>query len=397
MKKIKGDRVRLGVVGLGSMGRLHARAIVDEKSPDFVLGAVADVFEASAKAAGAELGVPYFTSVEALYDSGLVDAVIIATPHYWHPVQTIQAARASLHVLCEKPLAVTVGPAREMVAECRRRKVAFGAMLQNRTRGLMKKVKQMVDGGELGRVYRVSLTCTAWYRTQAYYDSCSWRGTWDGEGGGILLNQAPHHLDIFQWLVGMPRSVTAFLATRLHKIEVENTAHAMMQYADGKIGTFYASTAACPGEEQLIVEGDAGTLAVEDGKLKFARLDKPLSRDVFENPEVRADFIISPKFEWKAVDVPAGGGQRIDVIKAFAAHILRGEPLVATGAESVNQLELTNAMYLSAFGRKTIDLPVDAAAIERLIGRLEREKSSGRGQGQRQASLKALRKLTKKK
>lgn len=371
-------KVRFGIVGVKGMGGFHAEAIVKSKSRDFRLGAVADVVGKVAEQVGRKLKVPYFTDAEAMYDSGLIDAVIVATPHCFHPPLSLAAARRGIHVLCEKPLAVTVGPARQMIAECRKRKVALGAMLQERTRAVMKKTRQMVDSGRIGEVFRISMICSDWYRTQAYYDSGAWRGTWDGEGGGILLNQAPHSLDLFQWIGGMPTSVVAVLDTRIHKIEVENTANAICRYAGGKIGYFYASTAHLPGQEQLIVCGDKGTLIVEGGKLRLGELNKPLSRDIFENPESGADFIINPRCTWKQVKVPSGrDGNHLTIMAAFARHILRGTPMVATGAEALNELEISNAMYLSGFNNsRLVDIPVSAAAAERLIARLIRERSS---------------------
>jgi predicted dehydrogenase len=390
------DKVRFGIVGLGFMGRGHARAIVDDRHRDFCLGAVADNFEAPAKSAGEEFGVPWFASADAMFRSGLIDAALIVTPHYWHPVQTIQAARAGLAVLCEKPIAVTVGPARAMIEECRKHKVPLGVMFQSRTRGVMMKARQMVAGGELGDVFRVSMTATNWYRTQAYYDSGAWRGTWDGEGGGILLNQAPHHIDLFAWIAGPPRSITAFLDTRLHKIEVENTAHVICRYDGPKTGLIYASTAEWPGQFKLEVIGDKGTLVVDGDNLKFAKLSTPLSADIAANKESRADFIVPPSFEWRDVPIENDpGGDRINVIRAFAAHVLRGAPMVATGEDGLRQLEMSNAMYLSGFIGRSVELPVDAAKMEHLLAKLERERSTGRGQGQRQAALRELKKLVK--
>ncbi|MFB3891427.1 MAG: Gfo/Idh/MocA family protein [Phycisphaerae bacterium] len=390
------DKVRFGIVGLGFMGRGHAKAIVDDRSADFCLGAVADNFEAPAKSAGEEFGVPWFTSADAMFRSGLIDAALIVTPHYWHPVQTIQAARAGLAVLCEKPIAVTVGPARAMIAECRKHKAPLGVMFQSRTRGVMMKARQMVVSGELGEVFRVSMTATNWYRSQAYYDSGAWRGTWDGEGGGILLNQAPHHIDLFGWIAGMPKSITAFLDTRLHKIEVENTAHVICRYDGPKTGLIYASTAEWPGTFLVEIVGDKGTLLIDNNKLNFGRLARPLSADIAANKESRADFIVPPECKWEAVQIENDpGGDRINVIRAFAAHVLRGEEMVATGEDGLRQLEMTNAMYLSGFTGRSVDLPVDAAKMERLLARLERERSTGRGQGQRKAALSALRKLAR--
>ncbi len=387
-------KVRFGIVGMGIMGANHAGWIVKDKGRDFCLAAVCDIDEATAARAAEEYGVPYFTDVQEMYDSGLIDAVIIATVHYWHPSQVIRAARAGIHVLCEKPLAVTVGAAQAMIAECKKHKVAFGAMLQMRTGALMKKMKQIVDSSRLGEIFRVSMIYSDWYRTQFYYDSGAWRGTWDGEGGGILLNQAPHSLDLFQWIGGMPKRVIAALDTRLHKIEVENTASAICQYDKGRMGYFYATTAEAPGTDQLMVCGDKGTLVAEGGKLRLGKLKTPISKHITK----KGVMFGRPECTWQEVKLPADtGGGHILVIRAFAKHILRGTPMVATGQEAINELELSNAMYISGFKNKAVELPVNAAEIDRLIATLSRKKSTGKGGGLRTVANRELAKLLRKK
>ncbi len=384
-------QVRFGIVGVNGMGGGHAAAIAASKSKDYKLAAVADIVPEIAQRVGEKYNVPFFNSGPEMFESGLVDAVIVATPHYWHPVLTIQAARKKLHVLCEKPLAVTVGAARAMIAECKKNKVALGTMLQQRTRGEMIKMKQMIDRGEIGEIFRVSMVCSSWYRTQTYYNSGSWRGTWDGEGGGILLNQAPHSLDLFQWIGGMPKKITAVLDTRLHKIEVENSANAICEYGPGKVGYIYATTAEAPGMEQFMVCGDKGTLIAENGKLRFGKLKEPISKHLLTCKEVWAGI----PTEW--VDVPwtpsATNGHHINVINAFAAHVLRGKPLVVAGSEAINELEISNAIYISGFKGKPATLPVDAKEIDGLIGKLARERSSGKGGNLRGKSAAAMKKL----
>ena len=383
-------KVRFGIVGVGGMGGGHARTIAGAKSRQFRLAAVADIVPEIARRVGEEHGVPHFSSGQEMYDSGLIDAVIVAAPHYWHPPLTIRAARAELHVLCEKPLAVTVGPARAAVAECRKRKVALGVMFQQRTRGIMMKMKQMVAAGRLGEIFHVSMLCSNWYRTQAYYDSGSWRGTWDGEGGGILLNQAPHSLDLFQWIGGMPKRITAVVSTRGHKIEVENTACAICEYGGGKIGYIYATTAELPGAERFAVAGDKATLLCEGGKLMLGTLKMPISRHLATCRKTW-DTI---GHQWREVTWKTDpGGGHINVIRAFVRHVLKGSPLVATGAEAVNELEISNAVYLSAHKLKRVDLPVDAAEMDRLIARLERDRSTGKGGRQRAKAARELKKL----
>lgn len=386
-------KVRFGIVGMGIMGAGHAEIIQTAASRDFCLTATAEIDPAAIRAAKRKFGVPCFPDGQQMYNSGLCDAVIIATPHYWHPPLTIRAARAGLHVLCEKPLAVTVGPVRAMIAECRKRKVAFGAMLQQRTRGIMMKMKQMVDSGQLGDVFRVSMVCSDWTRTQKYYRLGAWRGTWDGEGGGILLNQAPHSLDLFQWIGGMPKRITAVVDTRVHKIEVENTANIICEYDGGKSGYIFATTAEAPGMEQFIVCGDKGTLIAEGAKLRFGKLAVGVRKHLLTSKESFG----GPKCTWKDVKPPKGSGDHVNVIRAFARHILRGTPMVASGAESINELEISNAVYLAGFNGKPVDLPVDAGDMDRLIAKLERQRSTGKGRGQRALAGREMRKLLAKK
>jgi len=389
------NKVRLGVVGLGAMGKTHCRNIQAARSRDYCLAAVCTKGAAAARAGGEEFGVPHFADAQAMYDSGLADAVIIATPHYWHVPLAIRAARAGLHVMCEKPLSPTVGPARAMIAECKRRHVVLGAMLQHRTRPIMIKMKRLVDAGAIGEVFRVVLVCSNWFRTQAYYDSSAWRGTWDGEGGGVLINQAPHHLDLFQWIGGMPRRVMGMLDTRTHKIEVEDTANFLCDYGGGKVGYIYATTAELPGNEQFAVFGDEGVLIAEGGKLRLGRLPCSIKRFTRES-EYSGAGQMKAKVRWLEPAIPKGRGGHIEVVRAFTACILRGTPMYASGEGGLNELELSNAMYLAGFGGKTVDLPVNADEIERLIARLERQRSTGKGANIRARANADLRRLLRR-
>jgi len=393
-KKTQSKKLRFGVVGMGFIGRIHAKAIVAGR--ETALGAVADAFAPSARKAGEEFNVPPFSDPQTMFESGLIDAVIIATPHYLHPPLTIRAARCGLHVLCEKPMAVTIGAARAMVDECRKRKVALGSMLQMRTRGIMRKMKRLVDSGSLGRILRVSMICTNWYRTQAYYDSGTWRGTWEGEGGGILLNQAPHNLDLFQWIGGMPKAVSAITTTRVHKIEVENTANLIFDYGNGCMGSFYATTAELPGQDQFLIAGDKATLLAEGKSLRIARLSRPLSKHAFECKEAGADNGGPPSCTWSDVEYKEiCSDNRAETIRAFAAHVLHGKEMVASGADGLAELEISNAAYVSADQGRRIDLPVDAAVVDKLLDRLAR--SSARkmdpAKSLRRQAAKDLRKL----
>ncbi len=392
-------KVRIGVSGAGVMGRMHVQTIVDCKSRDIALGAVCDAEDQVAERIGRKANVPHFTDNQKMFESGLIDAVIIATPHYWHAPLVIRAARAGLHVMCEKPLAATVGPARAMIRECKKHKRALGVMFHHRSRAIMIKMKQMVESGRIGEVFRAQLICSDWFRTQGYYDSNAWRGTWDGEGGGVMINQAPHHLDLFLWIAGMPRRVMGSLSTRAHKIEVEDTANFLLEYDKGKIGYIYATTAEEPGYDQFMVCGNKGTLICEGNKLRIGKLRMPITDHIFSGG--RQDVIRKAtggqKTTWRKVKPPAdAGGKHIMLTLAFARHILRGTPMYVDGTEALNQLELSNAMYLAGFKNKTVELPVDEDEMERLIGSLQRERSTGAGGGMRTAAMRDLRRLLRK-
>ena len=388
------DKVRIGIVGVGVIGEMHAENIVKANSNDFSLGAVCDSDAEKVKALASKLNVPRFTVAQKMFESGLVDAVIIATPHYWHTPLAIRAARIGLHVMCEKPLAATVGAAKAAIAECHKRNVVLAGMLQHRTRPIMNRIKQLVDSGQIGEVFRVSMICSNWFRTQAYYESGGWRGTWDGEGGGVLMNQAPHHLDLFTWIAGLPKKVMGILDTRIHKIEVEDTANFFCDYGDGKLGYIYATTAELPGMEQFMICGDKATVIADHHKLRIGRLPYGLREYAMGSMIKLADEVPKNKAVWEEEDYSTNkGGSHTEVIRAFAANILRGEKLYATGEDVLGGLELANAMYIAGYKNKVVELPIDDNEIERLIAKLEKERSTGKGGGLRAKANRDLRKL----
>jgi predicted dehydrogenase len=394
------SKLRIGIVGMGGMGTGHAGNITGAKARDFKLTAVCDIDPAKAEKAGDTFHVPQFLDARKLYDSGLCDAVIIATPHYAHGPQVLLAARAGLHVLCEKPLESRVGVARAMVAECKKRRRVLGVVLQHRTRDIAIKARQVVQSGQIGEVFHTRLICSNWFRTQAYYNRGEWRGTWDGEGGGVLINQMPHHLDLFQWIGGMPKRLVAMLATRDHDIEVEDTANMLLDYGRGKNGYIYASTAHEPGSEQIMFCGEKGTLTVAGDKLRLGKLKLSVHDHIHAGTSADAVADASggkQAASWSNVDYPARKGKvgHLEIVHGFVRQVQKGKGLYATGADALGELELSNAAYVSGFGGKWVDLPVDADAIDRLIRKLERERSTGRGGALRKAADRDLRKLLK--
>jgi predicted dehydrogenase len=280
---------------------------------------------------------------------------MIATPHYDHPPLAIKGLKRGLHVLVEKPAGVYSRQVREMNEVAAASGKVFAVMFNQRTRPVHRKLKELIDSGELGTIRRCNWIITDWFRTQTYYDSGGWRATWEGEGGGALLNQCPHNLDLWQWFCGMPKRVRAFCSFgKHHNIEVEDEVTAYAEYDNGATGVFITSTGEAPGTNRLEITADRGKIIMEDGKLTFFRnrVETPKflreSEQAFAKPEC-----------WRC-DVPAGapGNEHALVTTAFVNAILKGTPLVAAGEEGINGLELSNAMLLSAWTDDWVNVPV---------------------------------------
>lgn len=352
------EQVRLGIIGIGNMGSGHAKNVVEGKVPGMVLTAVADVREVRRQWAAKELPetVTVFENAEGLLDSGLVDAVLVATPHYIHPDLTIQALQSDLHVMCEKPAGVYTKQVREMNKVAEEHNVVFGMMFNQRTNHVYRKMHDLIASGAYGQIKRVNWIVTDWYRSQAYYDSGDWRATWDGEGGGVLLNQCPHNLDLLQWICGMPAKVRAFCHEgKWHNIEVEDDVTAYLEYENGATGVFVTSTGDAPGTNRFEVLLEKGKIICEHGKLSVYEAKVSEREFCFTTKE---GFAI-PEGEWIEVETDGMNEQHVGVLKAFTGAILRGEPLVANGVEGIRGLTLSNAMHLSAWTNEMVQLPID--------------------------------------
>lgn len=376
--------VRFGVIGLGNMGAPHSKWIREqEKSspqPKVALTAVCDRAPEKTRKLAEEYQVPGFHDADSLIRSGKVDAVLIAVPHYDHPTLAIAALEAGLHVLCEKPMAVNVSACDRMLAAAHKSGKALGMMFQNRTNPTSQALKKVIAEGRTGNTLRVTYTRTDWLRTKAYYQSSDWRATWKGEGGGILMNQAPHDLDLICWLVGKPKRVTAFCRTLRHAIEVEDFAAGLIEFENGAIGFFQSTTAETPGRNQFEIVGDQGTVAMENGKVTFTPVHSEagagdLHKDGKEAPTHPSDVMTiintSPhSFPWikrqpaEEIPLPPTGGTHLEVTLNFAEHILEGKPLIAPATNGFWATELANAFYLSSATGKPVDVPVDRAAAD---------------------------------
>ncbi len=356
------SNVRFGIIGLGNMGAIHARNLLDGAVPHAELAAVCDsdparVAAYSGKARG-------FGALGAMLESGAIDALLIATPHFAHPDAAIQALRAGRHVLVEKPIAVHKADAERMLAAhaAAGGRLQFGGVFNQRTRVPYQKIRQLIRSGELGPVRRVQWTLTDWFRSDAYYASSPWRATWAGEGGGVLINQGPHQLDLWCWLFGVPERVRAFCHFgKHHAIEVEDEVTAYFEMPGGATGTFIISTGEAPGTSRLEIAGDRGRVVYENGQLRFTRNEVPAPEFARTTKEI---FAAPPTWE-VSIPVTAGGGQHIEILQNFTAAIRDGAPLIAPAAEGLWSVELANAMLLSTWQDRTIQLPVDGQVFQR--------------------------------
>lgn len=348
--------VRYGIIGIGNMGTGHCRTLYGGKVPGGRLTAVCDINEDRLAFAKSEFeSVALFTDYKELLTSGLVDAVIIATPHYLHPVIASEAFDASLAVLSEKPIGVYTKVIAELNEKAERSGLPFGIMYNQRTNPVYQKMRELVLSGELGEIKRVVWLITNWYRSQAYYDSGSWRATWAGEGGGVLLNQCPHNLDLWQWICGMPTSVRAFMSFgKYHDIEVEDDVTIYAEYANGATGLFVTTTGEAPGTNRFEISGSGGSL-VYDGKLRFRR-NLTDEREFNEKNDVP---FAAPPCKEEIFELPPSP-EHLGILINFTNHILHGEKLLAPGIEGINGLSISNAAHLSQWsGNAKIDLPND--------------------------------------
>jgi len=361
-KQTAANEVRLGIIGIGNMGSDHSKNLLAGKVPRIRLTAICDLDPARMTFDG----VKHFTDSRELIRSGEVDAVLVATPHYYHTIIGIDALEQGLHLLVEKPISVHKSDCEKLIAAHRDGQV-FAAMFNQRTDPFYQKIRSLIQSGELGEIRRMNWIITDWFRTCAYYASGGWRATWGGEGGGVLLNQCPHNLDLLQWMFGMPSSVRAFCRFgQYHDIEVEDDVTAFLQFKNGATGIFVTTTGEAPGTNRLEIAAERGKLVYERQRLTFTRNEVGMTE--FSRTTDKG-FARPPTWD---VDIPAPGQgeQHIGVLKNFAAAILDGAPLLAPAGEGIHSVELANAMLYSTFTGKTVDIPLDGKAYERHLKKL---------------------------
>jgi predicted dehydrogenase len=358
------ETVRLGIIGVGSMGAVHAQSLIDGKVPRCQLAALCDP---RAERMQRFSSVERFDSVDDFLRRSQTDAVLIATPHYAHTTIGIQALESGRHVLVEKPISVHKADAERLIAAHRRPDQVFAAMFNQRTDPFFLKLRQLVKSGELGAIRRVNWTITNWFRTEAYYESSDWRATWAGEGGGVLLNQCPHNLDLYQWIFGMPSVVRGFCHFgRYHNIEVEDDVTAYLQYPDGMTAVFTASTGEAPGTNRLELAAENGKVVIENDQFLFTRNEVPMSEFSRTDP---GRFSVPPIWEVR-IPMDDHGPQHNGILANFVAAILDGAPLIAPAQEGINSLELANAFLLSTLEDRVISLPIDPVLFEKHLHQL---------------------------
>lgn len=339
--------IRMGIIGIGNMGSVHAANIAAGKVPGMVLGGLCDISDERKEYCKEKYpNVAFFSDYKEMYKSGEIDAVIVAVPHYDHPKMVIEGFAAGLHVISEKPAGVYTKQVLEMNEAAKKTDKVFGIMYNQRTNTLYGKLRQMIKEGQLGELKRINWIITTWYRPQAYHDSSSWRSTWADEGGGALINQNPHQLDLWQWMFGMPEKIMSHVSFgRYYDIEVEDDVTVFMQYDNGVTGVYVTSTGEAPGTNRLEVVADMGKIVIENSQMTFYR-NVISEREFNKNNKVPFG---APE-TWKCeIPVREEGEQHVGILKDFVKAVNEGTPLLAPGIEGINGLTISNAIHYSAW------------------------------------------------
>lgn len=349
------EKLRMGIIGYGNMGTGHVQNLKAGKVKDMEVTAVCDISLARRDAVTAAYpDIAVFENATQLYQSGLCDVVLIAVPHYEHPHLAIEAFQHGLHVITEKPAGVYTKQVKEMNDAAAKSDKVFGIMFNQRTNPVYQKLREMIHRGDLGHIKRITWIITDWYRPQAYHDSSTWRSTWKDEGGGTLINQNPHQLDLWQWMFGMPDRIFAKASFgKYYDIEVEDDVMAFLEYDNGTTGEYITSTGEAPGTNRLEIACDMGKVVVENNRLTFTRnvISEREYNKINTQPFGRPEC-------WECV-VPtdfSGGPQHVGILNNFANAVLYGEELLAKGEDGIKGLTISNAIHLSAWTGETVDV-----------------------------------------
>ena len=362
-------KLRLGIIGLGAQGGAYAGFITEGKVPNMEIGAICDIDpEKKALAAQKYPDAPFYDDYIAMMESGNVDAIITCVPHYLHPEMGINALKRDIHALLEKPAGVYTKQVKELNDfAATKPELTFGIMFNQRANELYQKVKSVIDNGDIGGIRRTNWIITTWWRPQGYYDQSAWRATWEGEGGGVLVNQAPHQLDLLQWIAGMPKKVYSNVKYGYQRdIAVEDEVTALLDYGNGATGVFVTATHDIMGTDRFEILGDKGKIVVDDSKkvtikrLKVPEAEMSAKMDMQDVMNIfmgngAADIYDEEVLEFESV----WGAQHTDVLKNFAANVLDGTPLLAPGSDGIQGVALANAIHLSSWLDKEVELPVD--------------------------------------
>jgi len=367
---VQTDKVRLGIIGLGTQGSMYAKFITDGLVPNMVVSAISDINPDRAAFAATEYpNARFFENYLDLLDSGEVDAIVTCVPHYLHPQMGIDALTRDVHALVEKPAGVFTKQVAELNAfAATKPQLSFGIMFNQRNNPLYVRLKEIVDNGEIGTILRSNWIITNWWRPQGYYDQSAWRATWGGEGGGVLVNQAPHQLDLWQWICGVPQSVYSKVAYGFRRnIAVEDEVTALADFGNGVTGVFVTATHDLIGTDRFEILGDQGKIVVENSTTAtVSRLTKP-ERELSEGMDMddvlklftgrlKTDELYTQEtIEFES----AWGGQHAGVLENFAANILNGTPLLAPGSDGITGVRLANAIHLSSWTGREVSLDFD--------------------------------------
>lgn len=349
------NKVKMGIIGYGNIGSRHIRKIKESNVKEVEFTAVCDISEERREAVKEKYPeIAVFENAEELYKGGLCDTVVIAVPHYEHPPLAIKAFEYGLNVIIEKPAGVYTKQVKEMNEVAAKSGKLFGIMYNQRTNPVYQKLREMVRRGELGHIKRITWIITDWYRSQAYHDSSTWRSTWKDEGGGALINQNPHQLDLWQWMFGMPDRIYAKASFgKYYDIEVEDDVMAYFEYDNGTTGEYITSTGEAPGTDRLEVACDMGKVVIENNKLTFYR--NVVSEREF-NKTNTAPFGVPECWECSIPADFSGGPQHVGILRNFASALLNGTELLAKGEEGILGLTISNSIHLSAWTGETIDV-----------------------------------------
>ncbi|MCR5741674.1 MAG: Gfo/Idh/MocA family oxidoreductase [Gammaproteobacteria bacterium] len=359
------DKVKYGIVGIGSQGTKYATFLKNGCVEGASLVAVADINPSRLEWAKEALdGVSRYSSYEEMIDRSDIDVVVIDVPHYYHPIIAEYALSHGKNVLTDKPIGVYTKRIREMLEVRNKYKdLAFGIVFNQRTNPLYRKAKEIISDPKSGKLIRVNWIITDWYRTSAYYKNGAWRATYREEGGGVLLNQSPHQLDLLTWLIGNPKSVYAVSKTVGRNIKVENDVTALLEFDDGVTGVFVTSTHDAPGTNRLEVTLESGKIVIENDELTYYKTEMLEPDFDRQNTEMwGAPKVEVIKYNEKLPEVKGSNGLlgHIAIFQNFTDYLLKKcDKLIAPGEDGINSLSLSNAIYLSEYLHKKIEFPFD--------------------------------------